>query len=140
MVNNNLIWAAGFFDGEGCIKVSKSKVNYSKGYRHTLVIHITQKIKSPLNLFKKLFGGKIYSTKKGKFTGYEYLIHNENAIKLLKTINPFLKLKKDESMLALKYGQYFLNKNNRVSNIIYNNRDKLHIKLKTIKDKKYDRV
>lgn len=41
--NNRLIWAAGFFDGEGCIKITQQKVNYSRGLHYSLVLHVTQK-------------------------------------------------------------------------------------------------
>jgi hypothetical protein len=57
MDTKNLMWFAGFLEGEGCFIFSKSA--------HNLRISVGQKQKWPLELCHKLFGGTICFEKRG---------------------------------------------------------------------------
>lgn len=141
-VENRLIWAAGFFDGEGCIKVTKTKVSYGRKYSHTFVLHITQKVKSPLFIFKQLFGGKIYKTidnRHDKYTRYEWCIFGKQALDALSLLEPFLVLKKDEAKVALKRKDAF-NGKIKLDDENFKIRDLLYYELKRLKDIKYQRI
>ena len=142
-LENKLAWAAGFFDGEGCIKVVKQKVNYGYGHSHTLALHITQKNIKPLKIFEKIFGGKIYKTKEKRYKDYyiyEWQVHNQNAIRVLKLIRPYLILKLDECDETLKYEKFLASKGfKRLNRETFNKREELYIKLRELKDTKYNR-
>lgn len=131
---NNIIWAAGFFDGEGCIKVQRQKVSYGYKLAHRLVIHISQKIKTPLVVFNRLFGGNIYK----RLDGYEWCVSGKKAIEALSKLEPYLVLKKDECEVALDCSKYFIN-SKKINKIIFNGRQKAYSTLRRIKDRKYGR-
>lgn len=138
-----LAWAAGFFDGEGCIKVNRQAVTHGLGYRHVLVLHVGQKIKMPLEILQSLFGGKIYKcldTRHNEYR-YEWVVCNYEAVKVLKLLNKFLTLKKEECMLALKYSKYFISKKTfKVTKSEFKKREDLYFKLRSLKDKNYNRI
>ena len=62
MTSEQLAWAAGFFDGEGCVIIRKAKKTY------VIRITVTQVNPAPIKLFKDLFGGHISYQKSKKET------------------------------------------------------------------------
>jgi hypothetical protein len=105
-----LAWAAGFFDGEGCVMVEVSKEKRCKhGYRTSLHANVTQTSLPCLHLFLERFGGSIQSTENRTPNGrrwavqHRWLVRNENAIEFLKAILPYLVVKKTQVETALSY-------------------------------------
>ena len=140
-VNNfvDIIWAAGFIDGEGCIKISRQKVSYGFKYRHIMQLHVTQKVKFPLKTLSKLFGGKIYKSTDNRHVGhsrYEWCISGPAAFKALRILQPYLKLKQDECDIALYAEKYFVANLNKD---IFKSRQRMYSKLRQRKDFKYER-
>ena len=104
-----IIWAAGFFDGEGSITIQKAN-----GYN--LQVNIVGSNLSALNIFKEYWGGKINIMNRigdeiGK-TGYKvrhtaYQLsfnHGDKETKqLLQDLLPYLVVKKELAELALEY-------------------------------------
>jgi intein/homing endonuclease len=83
-------YAAGFFDGEGCINVSSCRKTI---LIRTLVVNTNLTI---LEMFKEKWGGDIYSNKKGKEhwkQAYTWRLSNNAACEFLKDIYPFLVVK-----------------------------------------------
>ena len=100
MNNIDLSYTAGFFDGEGCISILKRKKgNYN--VNHFLRLSIGQKDGKTLDWMKNNFGGNVYLIKRdGSFS---WALSDNQAYKFIKLINPFLKYKKPQADLAIKF-------------------------------------
>lgn len=92
-----LAYIAGFFDGEGCIRVD------SKGYLTTIVTNTDVR---PLQLFLDVFGGTMcihsHATTIRK-KAYRWSIKSEAVPEFLEMILPYLICKKEEALLALEF-------------------------------------
>jgi len=96
-----LAWAAGFFDGEGCIRNNTSSSGTRK-YKH-LQIQITQNNREPLDRFQKAIGGygKIYQHRAGYFM-YS-LARLEQVDEILEKLWPYLcSPKRDQANRAIE--------------------------------------
>lgn len=105
-----LAWAAGFFDGEGCVMVEKSKeIKCKHGFRTSLHATVTQTSKPCLELFLLHFGGSITTTEtRGEnarrwSVQYRWISRNEEALQFLQAIEPFVVVKKSQVKAALGY-------------------------------------
>lgn len=100
----DLAYLAGFFDGEGCISIGKHRNNGKDFYE--LHILVAQKSRWILEWFKFNFEGKIFKHKKPEGRQSEWFTWQVAAVKAasaLKVLLPYLKLKKAEAELALKF-------------------------------------
>jgi len=121
---DNLCRLAGFLEGEGCISVYtvrfKSKVNKMTYYHYGPRVTVYQAYRKGryhkyFDIFVKYFGGSIRkgSNKKrtyGKKIVYHYSVRSQKAVKLLKTLLPFLEEKKDRAVLVIRLGKINLSK------------------------------
>lgn len=105
-----LAWAAGFFDGEGCVMVEASKSERSRhGYRTSLHANVTQTSLPCLVLFMERFGGAIQTSENRTPNGrrwavqHRWLVRNEEAVVFLQAILPYLVVKKTQAEAALTY-------------------------------------
>lgn len=105
-----LAWAAGFFDGEGCVIVEISKEKKCRhGFRTSLHATVTQTSLPCLELYLKKFGGSIktseYRTPNGRRWSVQYvwIVRNENAINFLRAIQPYTVVKREQINVALQY-------------------------------------
>jgi len=102
----NLIWIAGFFDGEGNIHLRHSKPTYANpNGQYQLSITIVHTNKDILNNFLT-FGGHIYKnykTKEKHTESYIWRITGLKAKPFLEAILPYLRLKRDVTIIALKF-------------------------------------
>ena len=102
---DDIIWAAGFFDGEGCISLSKC---YKDNY--LLRVTVAQRIIEPLQLLQALFGGQICvhdgrgnKNSLRRTTGWQWYVTGNRAKLPLESLQPHLKIKAREAELALEY-------------------------------------
>ena len=105
-----LAWAAGFFDGEGCVIVELSKNDKCKhGVRTVLHAQVTQTSLPCLELFLGWFGGKIVASRDKTPQGrrwsvqYRWGIKNDGAMEFLAQIRPYLVVKASQVDVAMKY-------------------------------------
>ena|SRR3990167_420913 len=86
--NIDFAWAAGFFDGEGCVMKG-----WKKGH-HRLRVMIVQNDRQPLEWLKTHFGGTI---EKGINHGraFRWVIEYKKARDFLTVIRPYSKLQKN---------------------------------------------
>jgi hypothetical protein len=103
-------YIAGFFDGEGCISISKyqGKNNITPAY--TLKVVIGQKGDQPLFEFMEITGlGKIHKHKKQSCSGdfYQWHLCPADAKELLMAMLPYLRNKKREAQIAVEFVQKF---------------------------------
>jgi hypothetical protein len=94
---SNVIYCAGFFDGEGSVGV------YTRRY----VCTVSNTDIRPLKKFVELWGGKIAVTEKSKIKGahmnvYHWHVYGQNCKNFLNDILPFTVVKKDQIVLFLE--------------------------------------
>lgn len=103
---SKLAYAAGFFDGEGCIRISKRKPRHGRSTSYNLLIMVYQKDGEIMDWFYGNFGGVVYlKDKSGNNWIYEWRLSEKKAFNFLKDILPFLKYKKKQAELAIRFQQ-----------------------------------
>jgi hypothetical protein len=92
-------WASGFFDGEGCVALTRT----AKG-GFSVVATVTQKHLPPLEKLKSLFGGAVHD-KGGNRKGYCHSWATSAALaeRFLRAILPYSIEKKEQIEVALLY-------------------------------------
>lgn len=98
-------YLAGFFDGEGYIGIQRGKRN-----DYTLRIALTNSNFKILQLYEKIYGGKIRVTKKKvdeKYkVVYQWGIDINEALKFLRTIHPYTSVKRAQIELAISFQEW----------------------------------
>jgi hypothetical protein len=98
-------YIAGFFDGEGCVSISKYKregANRTPSY--TLQVVIAQKGIAILNGLYAITGiGVIHERYKYHPGTYEWRLNPKDAVDFLTEILPYLRGKYQEAMIAIEY-------------------------------------
>jgi hypothetical protein len=101
MEDTELAWAAGFFDGEGCITVFKSTL-----YGPKLNVSIGQVVKAPLQVLHDMFGGTLYWKEAyGSHKSGIWMLEwrDGKSESFLKSILPYLVVKRSQAELALEF-------------------------------------
>lgn len=91
-----VIYAAGFFDGEGWVSISTR----GKRGQPALRIGAGQLVKAPLELLASLWGGAIVQDKKGM---YRWHITSARADGALSELIPFLIVKREQAEIGREY-------------------------------------
>lgn len=100
-VTTDIAYIAGFFDGEGCIRIKRAS---QRGNSFYVWVAITNSNKAILEGVMKLFGGQVRQAEKTVNKSiYHYLITSSEAVDMLKVIYMFLKEKKDQARLAIEF-------------------------------------
>lgn len=90
-----IIFLAGFFDGEGCITIGKNGA---------IEIKIINTSYINLKMYTEVFGGEVRSrSQKVNKTQYYYAQYGINAFEFLKEIQPYLLDKKEQADAVLEY-------------------------------------
>lgn len=100
-----LIWAAGFFDGEGCISIScsrKGKRVAHPGY-YTLQLTAFQNTRVPLDVFLQLFGGAIRYSTTHSTGGWIWAQTGPGTIETLFKMTPYLLVKRAQAEVAITF-------------------------------------
>lgn len=97
-----LIWAAGFFDGEGCISI----IHTGKGLRHYLQIAAAQADLRPLYILQSLFGGtlKPHSQSTNRPVFY-WTTTCKQATQVIAELQPYLVVKREQADCALEFSK-----------------------------------
>jgi hypothetical protein len=97
-----LAYASGYFDGEGSIGI----LSQGAGKGSQLRIEIRSCDIDSLRLFKELFGGVLSSQIYARlpYPVFRWAVNNQEAIKALGIMAPFLKAKGKEAQLVLHSG------------------------------------
>ena len=101
-MDNKIIWAAGFFDGEGCIIIKR----VHPGNRHSVRIQVSQVNPAPIKILKELFGGHIsFQTPKNKdwSSQWKWEQDSKSAVETLVKLLPYLVVKRDVAELAIQF-------------------------------------
>ena len=105
----NLIYLAGFIDGEGCLTTS---FDYPIN-RIRPRLTITNTNKEVLEWIHAVFGGSLYLHKpRGSQTraSYELMFFCNKAMNLIEKVYPFLKVKKKEADVFLRFRETVKNR------------------------------
>lgn len=97
-------YAAGFFDGEGCVMIAYgSRVN-GKTY-HKLNVTVSNTNEAVLLKFKDKYGGyvKSWMPKKGNLRMYEWLVSGRSATPFLDDIYDYAIIKRPQIDIAYRY-------------------------------------
>jgi hypothetical protein len=109
----DLIYAAGFFDGEGTVQLNRYKRNKKGDACYRLCVSVSNTKKEVIDWFKETFGTgcvhPIRKFKKGGNPGWRWLLYSRRASKFLQMIYPYLKVKKDDAEIGILF-QDFINK------------------------------
>ncbi len=97
-------YIAGFFDGEGCISISKYQGKNNRTPVYSLQVVIVQKgIDALFEMYELVGVGSFHERKKYHVGTYEWRIPPIDAADFLKEILPYLKSKKQEAEIAIEY-------------------------------------
>jgi len=94
-------YAAGFFDGEGCVNCSANKSG--SPFVRIMVANTNIEV---LELFKSYWGGDIQKSSRSKDhwkQAYNWRLANSDASTFLREILPFLVIKKDQASAAIQF-------------------------------------
>ena len=95
MKNTDIAYAAGFFDGEGCISIAKNG---------SVDVRIVNTSKAVLIKLQTLLGGSITDrSQKINKSQYAYSLYGEEAIKFLKILKPYLIEKLPQANTVFEY-------------------------------------
>ena len=95
-------WAAGFVDGEGCITIQKSYAPSKQGWHAmSLMMRVTQKRRQPLDTLASLFGGEVKPMRSRPY--FDWTLSAAHTASALREMLPYLVLKRDQADLALEF-------------------------------------
>lgn len=101
-------YAAGFFDGEGCVSINKQKFCTSKRIirpRYELMVQVSCTNPAPLELLHERWGGsfKYFDPKNPRYKrAYRWVLGAMQAAAFLEDVLPFLLIKYDAAVVGLK--------------------------------------
>lgn len=108
-----LAYAAGIIDGEGCISIFESKNEISNKeyrkpgdvrYRYKVIVKMVDP--QAVELLLELFGGCIYLQKprtRGNFPGLTWTVSERRAAECMEKILPYLRVKRDRAELLIRF-------------------------------------
>ena len=95
-------YLAGFFDGEGCVRVNKTPTKNTISYH--LIVTIANNDRTILDACRELYGGDVRPKGKRDCLSWS-LFAKANIEKFLLSSLPYLVVKRDEALAALEYVQ-----------------------------------
>ncbi len=95
-----LIWAAGFFDGEGCISIGRSRKGKRPAHPGYYALQLTayQNDPAPLDIFISLFGGRVLLRREG---GSIWQQSGSQTVETLSKLLPYLIVKRAQAEVAI---------------------------------------
>lgn len=117
-MSSDIAWAAGFFDGEGCIQlVHRTRGRYEDWH---LMVHAVNTDIRPLHRFVQLFGGSVQvlhhaENSRGFLPSWQWVVSHKKASAALHTMLPFFIVKKEQAELALLSRHYVSLKRERLT-------------------------
>ena len=143
-------YLAGFFDGEGCVSITKQKGgkrSVSPSYNMRAIISQAGKGTELLVRLKEMAGvGAMHENKhpiKNWTISYNWVISSDDALEFLISIHPYLHRKKEEAELAIEFqkakksitfdGKAYGRKNGGLDASIIEERERIYQQLSAMK-------
>lgn len=100
-------WAAGFLDGEGCFKISKSPPRrYNRIPNYTIGVNAVQVDPGPLEHLRFLFGGsfhrRTHEHRPGQAQSYIWQSSSRVALAVIHVVRPYLRVKGRQADLLVE--------------------------------------
>jgi len=128
-----LAWAAGFFDGEGCITI----VRAGKGVRYYLDINVAQADPAPLKIMQALFGGRLATHGQARNRPvYYWKASTQQAFRALNEMLPYLVVKREQAECAKAFNATFVS-GKRADSSVMEQREALCQRLAFLKHRGY---
>lgn len=134
-----LAWAAGFFDGEGCIYLRAGKG--IAGWQ--LLCSLGQSDDSPLEEFQRIVGGvgfvgrRHYPKRSNRRPCWAWQTSSQKAEDVLRLLLPFLRVKRSQAVAALEFQETYPEKpygyGNPIPSEVVEERGRLAKKVKALK-------
>jgi len=103
-------WAyvAGIIDADGCIMIHRQKAPKKSpmDYYYKLHLAVTQRDGRVIDFLLGFAGGHLTRKQKDGFPLYRWDAYGDEAMRILKKIEPFLRIKKRQSQIAIQFRQY----------------------------------
>ena len=100
-----VIWAAGFIDGEGFVGISRGTSRNGRPC-HQPMVDVTQaRQRAPLDLLVGLFGGRVRLQKTSCGPAFNWRVTTEQARLVLLAVLPYLVVKRPQADLLLQYSE-----------------------------------
>jgi hypothetical protein len=99
----DVIWAAGFVDGEGSVTIVSRRSN--QGPRRTYLLRLTvgQRIRPPLLRLHGLFGGNVSEHALGNSGCYVWTANGHRASEALTAMRPYMSVKTEQADVAVRF-------------------------------------
>lgn len=111
-----LIWAAGFFDGEGCASIGRTrrertglksnrrlKNSEDFWYGYTANVAVSQKQEAPLKRLHEMFDGHLFSYRSRGTTYWRWQQWSGGAADCLRKLLPYLLVKRDIADTVIRF-------------------------------------
>jgi hypothetical protein len=100
-----LAYTAGFFDGEGCISITKRKTKTINGYSYQLFVSVWSTDEWVIQWLKMQYGGSTLCrpANGNKKPIYKWCLASNKACPFLSQILPYLNLKRPQAEMALAF-------------------------------------
>ena len=137
MSTTQIAWAAGFFDGEGCVFIQAAR--NGKYIHQGLLVVVTSTTPAPLRRLYELFGGSVskpYIGRSGARPARRWLVTGRLALAALKSMLPYLTVKRLQAKIALRYPIGFRGHRGGVPEVVKSYRNNLRNQLKSAKCRK----
>lgn len=108
----SLEYAAGFFDGEGCVNITGGRKKRCNGFRTHIRVMITNTDKGILDLLHWNFGGRLTKPRREGWKGGNWKANRAlnfssgEAIAFLRKIRPHLRIKGPQVDLAFEFWEF----------------------------------
>ncbi len=102
----SLAYWAGFFDGEGCVTITRSAIKGLKRPRRSMKVYVVQANRWVVDALRFQFGGSVSPLWKAKphyRQSWCWCINANQAQQFLELIIPYLVLKRNEAELAIRF-------------------------------------
>jgi len=106
MQDTDAAYVAGLLDGEGSIVLSvRSGREWAKRSDYTLLVRIHNTCKEVLDWTVTVAGGRVYCSSRANRHRpmYQWTIHSVQAAEFLRLMLPYLRIKRDQALLALDF-------------------------------------
>lgn len=97
-------YAAGIVDGEGCIRIVRRNPRQGRSTSYSVMVNVVQKDGRIVDFMYGNWGGMVYLKNKNNGNWiYEWRLTEGKALDFLKTIYPYMIVKKAQAKLAFEF-------------------------------------
>lgn len=98
--HDDLVWAAGFFDGEGTVSISRSHPTATRKAYRALQVSVGQVVRGPLDLLRNRWGGTVRPVR-GRCM-WHWRVCAFRARQFLQQVLPHLRVKRADAERGLR--------------------------------------